>query len=254
MNKYLLTFFIALLHEAGHLLVARNFGYKINGIKIEPFGVCLKLSDKKICSFHEVLISAAGPCVNILLVIFGAIAVKFGIQISNVFFISNFYMLFINLLPVMPLDGGRILKAVLFSEFESKFSKRIVKIISLIFTSVIFICGIIFFVRSKQNISLFVAALFLLDNIRFRDSKSSKITNLYFSDIDKDLTKVYYLGENVLVKDALKFLPYDSINVVFIIDSEGTVIATVTNKYILKLVSNGYSNDKLSNAINLDLN
>jgi len=245
-NTYVIAFIIALLHEAGHMLAAKILGYNTQGIRIEPFGVCLKLEGEQINCLHEVIICAFGPIVNIILIILGTIFVYIGVKVPEVFFVSNFYMLFINLLPILPLDGGRILKSVLCAEIGDLLSKKIVKGISVICVAIMLVCGVVFFVRSEFNISLFVAALFLLDNITLQENKACNLASLLLTDVCVAPVRVFCVNENILVKEALKKLPFDNINIVCVLNSNGEIIKIVTNKYILNLISQGCSNKKIS--------
>ena len=127
----LIAYMVAIIHEMGHLLASKILGYSANGMKIEPFGVCLNLSSHISNSPHEFVISMAGPFANFIMLALGTALAYSGICIPKAFFVANFYMLFINLLPVMPLDGGRIIKSVLKAEIGEKKAQKIKEFISL---------------------------------------------------------------------------------------------------------------------------
>ena len=243
-------FLIALLHEAGHLLAAKILGYSVHGIKIQPFGVSLDLSGQKIKGYHEIIIGISGPIVNIILLVAGVIIVKYGHYCSELFFVSNFYMLIINLMPVLPLDGGRILKSLFESETNSKKNERVFKCISLVSVLVMLIAGIIFLVKTKQNLSLLLISLFLLDSVRPYNNRSNGVADIFLSEIKNGRAKVYYIGEKTLVKDALKLMSYDDVNIAFVLDCDGKIIGAVSNKYILRLISEGKGKKEISSIVN----
>jgi Zn-dependent protease len=129
----LLFFFSVVLHELGHAIVARRNGIGITNISLWMFGGMADLRADPPTPGSEFRIAAAGPAVTLLVVI-AAIAAGFGIYGSNEFgdalalqpktnpaggavvlgwFANvNAFVLVVNLLPALPLDGGRILRAL----------------------------------------------------------------------------------------------------------------------------------------------
>ncbi|MBY0574683.1 MAG: site-2 protease family protein [Undibacterium sp.] len=106
-----------IIHEYGHIRAMKYFGMKTKGIYLIPFVGGLALTEDKINTrWQDVVISIMGPCFGLLL--------SFGLLIAylltdNMLFagLANFNALLnlINLLPIMPLDGGHILKSICFS-------------------------------------------------------------------------------------------------------------------------------------------
>ena len=127
------VFGCVLLHEFGHALAARYFGVQTRDIILTPIGGLARLVRMPKNPSHEFLITLAGPMVN--LGIAGLAAVYLAIagpgfalrqQISTgdlpVFlFYINLFLFAFNLIPAFPMDGGRILRAMLasFMKFET---------------------------------------------------------------------------------------------------------------------------------------
>ena len=86
---------------------------------------CLSICILKKKPIHELVVAAAGPCVNLIITVF-CIALYVFLKIDAGNYASvNMYMLIINLLPVVPLDGGRILNAYLMLELKNKKADKI---------------------------------------------------------------------------------------------------------------------------------
>jgi Zn-dependent protease len=104
-------------HEYGHIRAMKHFGMKTKGIYLIPFIGGLALSDERINTrWQDVVISIMGPTFGLLLSI--ACLVVYWLT-GNVFFAGlaafNALLNLFNLLPILPLDGGHILKSISFS-------------------------------------------------------------------------------------------------------------------------------------------
>src|SRR5450759_2581587 len=115
-----LVFFVSiLLHEIGHSIVARRNGMEIEGITLWLFGGVSQFKEKFRSPGAEFRIGIAGPAVSLVLgVIFIALAVltKLSTPVDGTLAwlgYINLLLLVFNLLPALPLDGGRVLRSAL---------------------------------------------------------------------------------------------------------------------------------------------
>ena len=163
-QTFLLALASVLLHEMGHSLVGRKLGYKLNIITLLPYGAMLSGKDAPFSESDEIKIAVAGPFVNaILILLFGMLWWIFPIirNLTQDFVIANIYTLIFNILPVYPLDGGRILKATLSKRMGQVKAKKITKHFGYVVISIIF--GMFFLSFFYElNYMLGVNALFLL--------------------------------------------------------------------------------------------
>ncbi len=124
---FILTFFaVVLLHELGHCLTARAFGIETHDITLLPIGGLARLTRLPEKPLHELLIAIAGPMVNVAIGIVlyliiqspdhrrlvGGVRFAGGDLLSNLFY-ANGLMAVFNLVPAFPMDGGRVLRALL---------------------------------------------------------------------------------------------------------------------------------------------
>jgi Zn-dependent protease/CBS domain-containing protein len=132
-----LLFVIVTLHELGHSYAALFYGVPVKQIVLLPIGGVAQLKEIPENPVKEFVIAIAGPAVNFALaVMLGLIAWAFNIAILNpievleglqritftqIFtyvFIYNIFLAVFNLLPAFPMDGGRILRALLATRLE----------------------------------------------------------------------------------------------------------------------------------------
>ncbi|MBQ8615437.1 MAG: hypothetical protein IJ415_02605, partial [Clostridia bacterium] len=107
MLNYLLALF---LHEIAHLWVAGKRGYSLRTIKLDMFGLAVDLNEK-VDDKDQFAINIAGPVCNLFVCVL-CLATYWLIPTSyiylNTFCFSNLILAIFNLLPVYPLDGGKI--------------------------------------------------------------------------------------------------------------------------------------------------
>jgi Zn-dependent protease len=118
------VFGCVVLHELGHALTARRYGITTPSITLLPIGGLARLSRMPEKPSEEVMIAVVGPLVNVvivgILVLFGADLslnpdqiTSYGQGFISQLAVINLYLAAFNLIPAFPMDGGRILRAVL---------------------------------------------------------------------------------------------------------------------------------------------
>lgn len=110
-----------LLHECGHLLAARWAGCSVQEAEITPFGGVMSIREMDAASPGALFVTAAaGPAFSLLGCFLAAELLRLGVPMafSRCFARMNLAILAMNLLPALPLDGGRMLFAAL-SRFVS---------------------------------------------------------------------------------------------------------------------------------------
>jgi Zn-dependent protease len=107
------------LHEMGHSLAAFKEGVSVRAIYLHPLGGLAQLSDRLPGPLAEIQVALAGPFVSLMLaaifflpmyLLYGAIELQ---SLLGAFFLTNMILAIFNLLPIFPMDGGRVLTAAM---------------------------------------------------------------------------------------------------------------------------------------------
>jgi Zn-dependent protease len=115
-----------LLHELGHALTARRFGIGIRGITLELLGGWTEMDRDAPVPRVDLLVSLAGPAVSLVLggaASAAAFALPDRTVLDQIFFqlaVSNVVVAIFNVLPGLPLDGGRALRAAVWALIKDR--------------------------------------------------------------------------------------------------------------------------------------
>lgn len=130
----LLAFLSIILHEAAHGVTAALCGHPPAQMEITPLGAVMRLEDLSHTSFvQRILTVAAGPVSTLFLCAISVWSAKLGLfslASTRSLFVCNIAILLMNLLPVVPLDGGRLLHLILELFLSRSAATKTVKIIS----------------------------------------------------------------------------------------------------------------------------
>lgn len=181
-------FVVIVLHEIGHIVAARRYGYVVEGIELLPFGGVARMAASTL-GFqvrHETVIALCGPLVNLALGLLMAIvhiAGLVGDRVATDFLMINAVIALFNLLPALPLDGGRIARAGLAINFGYKHATRVVTVMSFFLSMGLMLIGAFALALGYTDAGLLALGAFLLfsaytlsrqakyDTLRFLDAK-----------------------------------------------------------------------------------
>ena len=117
------VFGCVLLHELGHALTARRYGIETHGILLSPIGGLARLDRMPRSPGAELAITIAGPAVNVAIwaaaglvsVVLGGLGLGLGPAPAFLGLLAtiNLVLAGFNLMPAFPMDGGRVLRALL---------------------------------------------------------------------------------------------------------------------------------------------
>ncbi|MCL1944361.1 MAG: site-2 protease family protein [Firmicutes bacterium] len=128
---------VIIVHEFSHAHVAERLGYQLHILKLMPYGASLTGNFETIKCRDEIKIAIAGPAINLILAICIASIWWFFIstyEYSEILLYANLGLFLLNLLPIYPFDGGRILLAILAQKYSRARAFRVFRWIGIVFS------------------------------------------------------------------------------------------------------------------------
>lgn len=185
---YALIMIFALIHELGHLLSGLIMGMKPEKIEIMPFGVSIsfkinvkeynmKIKKANILEIKKIMVALAGPVTNFIIILI-ACNLNFNMVRNILIIYINFLIMIFNLLPIYPLDGGRILKGILHIVKGKRKAEKYTNIISKITVIVITAISSIL-ILYIQNISIFLIDIYIWYLVIKEDFKYKNREEIY---------------------------------------------------------------------------
>ena len=192
---YATIMFFAIIHELGHLLAGVLLGMKPEKMEIKPYGISIsfkilyddynkKIKQGNLLEIKKIIVALAGPITNAIIVL-STWKIEMGVFNKILIIYSNILLILFNLLPIYPLDGGRILNGILHIQFGKRKAEKYINSISFVCLVLLTLVGSIL-VYSLKNISIFLI-----------------IVCLWAMYIKQDLiyrrrNKIYYLVEKTI--------------------------------------------------------
>jgi Zn-dependent protease len=196
-----LIFTCVVLHELGHSLTAQHYGIPVSRILLLPFGGMAQFERIPRDPWKEIVISFAGPAVNVViaLIIFpfiwwGQVTPASYLPLDTggllqALLVVNIVMAVFNLLPIFPMDGGRVLRAALATRFSYLQATAIAAHTAKFFA----ITGILLalFLYNQYMVAFLFAFIYVGGDMEYRMVKRrEKLSGLYV----RDLTRKHYLS------------------------------------------------------------
>jgi Zn-dependent protease/CBS domain-containing protein len=238
-----LLFFCVLLHEFGHVLAARYFGIKTPDITLWPFGGIASLERIPEKPSQEFAVAIAGPLVNVviaagLILYLGTTsmdvqtlakiedpAASMAVKLAG----ANIFLVLFNLIPAFPMDGGRVLRALLATRFSFGRATEIAAMVGQGFAVVFGILGIF------TNPMLIVIAVFVFlaasaeaGHAQLRDVSRGALVS------DAMITKFHALTTQSTVDEAADALIRTTQKEFPIVDGAGKLRGVLTRDAMIK--------------------
>jgi len=236
--EMLILFSIVIVHEFGHIFVAVAYGYKVREMQILPFGGVAKLEHGAMGwnPRHEAAIAIAGPLNNLLMIGVALLLQGIGLwgeALTEFFIRGNLMIGFFNLLPALPLDGGRILRAAFSRERGFRMATEVSIRMSFWLAACLIGLGLASLWAGYPNAGILMLGSFLLlsawelrkqmrvDVIRFLDAKRREKRNE-----PQGIRWLAVPGTSSVQDVVEKFAP-DAYHMVYVLDDKKNVLSVI---------------------------
>lgn len=242
-------FACVLLHELGHAIMARRLGYQVKEVELLPFGGVAKLAsgDLGCVPRHEALVAIAGPVVNLVLGWAGLALAAGGVASSDAYrtwVTLNLWLAVFNLLPCLPLDGGRLWRSSRSRGVGYVRATEGAYRMGFAISALLMALGILAFLAGRPHVGALVLGLFLavaawqglrelsVDTVRFLDGKRRR---------SHQVVRARSLVANVdtRVRDVVREFAPDRVHLVYVLDEHGRVVDIVEEREIVDAVFSG---------------
>lgn len=238
---------IIVVHELIHLVVARKLGYSGFTIDVLPVGTSLKLKDlDEATPRDDIIISSSGPIGNFLIALIFFVIYKF-YPSDFLYKLINYNIVIgvFNLVPALPLDGGRILRDILNYKFIYKKAHKIVLNISM---AIGYLFGAFFFIGmfyNKVNFDFLFFSIFIIV-ISYKEKR--RIAYIIMGYIVKKKEKLIRRGylENKSISvycklnilELIELIDKNKYNEFIILDDDMNVIGILYEEDVLNGIKN----------------
>ena len=149
------------LHESAHLLALRLCGGRMRSFRPAPFGLCIEYDENTLSLGGEIAVSGAGCLINFLSAVVSLLLYRsFAVDILD-FGIVSLLTAALNLLPVHPLDGGRLLYLLLARWRDPDFANRVTAVLTYCCGFLVFLFASYLLLTSQAGIYPLLFSIFL---------------------------------------------------------------------------------------------
>lgn len=237
-----ILFVCVLLHELGHVFAARRYGVKTRDVTLWPFGGIASMEEMPERPGQELIVALAGPAVNVLIA--GALLLWLGAHLNpqNLTQIenpavslaakvagANIILVLFNLIPAFPMDGGRVLRAVLAMRMPNARATELAAAIGQGFAVVMGVLGIFY------NPMLIIIALliFLAASGEAAQAQLGAVAQGMLVS-DAMITEFQSLATNATISDAAEALVRTTQTEFPVVDGSGSLRGVLTRDAMVK--------------------
>ena len=215
------------LHEVGHALAGRAFGFATRDITLYPIGGVARLEGLPRNPWQEIAIALAGPAVNVVIaggLLLGALGAELAVptawsagghDLGETFLVRLFYanvvLVVFNLIPAFPMDGGRVLRAALSIPLGRLRATEIASTVGGVVAGVFFLTGLglirLPFLSASPMLMVLAVAVYLLGKAELAAVRHQERGRGWRERVADHFGRGDYTGSNAAPFSGWKFDP-----------------------------------------------
>lgn len=246
LTEVAILFAIVLWHEFFHIIVAKAYGLEVTNVELLPIGGVARLeAHLQLKPEIEWIIAIVGPLSNLLLIVL-ALASQPYLELDqrwfDFFLQANLGMALFNLLPALPLDGGRVLRSFLVQSRGFKQATQIAVRLGQFLSLLLLFWGSYLLITSRfSGLIFFSAGIMLFLSAREEQKNASYVFMRYLAHKKQDLR----LKRVLLVRDLVAmeetslgeifhhFQP-PCYHLIWVLDLEGQIIGSLNEMELIQ--------------------
>jgi Zn-dependent protease/predicted transcriptional regulator len=258
---FILTLFACVtFHELGHALAARRYNIKTKNITLLPIGGLAQLESIPEKPKEELVVALAGPLVNIVIAFVLYPFVALGPEITEEFdltklshhnflaslMIVNIWLAVFNMIPAFPMDGGRVLRALLAFKFDRAVATRMAASVGQLLAIGFVLIGFFY-----NPFLIFIGVFIFLGAQAEAQHAESKSQLKGFTVADALMRDIPKLRPDDSIRHSIDML-LDTQNRNFIVVDGTEVMGTLSRDEIIRALREGKEQAAVSEAMNKD--
>lgn len=234
-----------IIHESGHIIMAKCLDINVESIDIMPFGGVLHMA-----SFYElslkddVALCLAGPMANLILAMFCSVIINLGLltnEFIEMLMTISFGLCLFNLFPALPLDGGRMFRSVMALSMPIKKAGNISAVVGYMLGAGLSVLGMYLAVTGEYNIMLFIISYFVIVGTKEEHKNVAYVLMKNISRKNQTLLRVGLIENtqltvygNIQISKVLKSFSIGKLHHVTVVDDKMSVIGYLDEKEIIE--------------------
>ena len=199
LGEYAVILILAFVHELGHLLAGIILGMKPAKLELKPYGISIsfkinpndynkKIAKGNLLELKKAIVACAGPVTNLIIIII-TLNLRLNIFTSLLIIYSNILLIIFNLIPMYPLDGGRIVKSLIYLFLGKKKAEKYTNNISFIFLIIVTFMGSVatFYFENMAIFLIIICLWFIYIKEYITYKKKLKIYDLIEKTIENNV-------------------------------------------------------------------
>lgn len=258
-GQLLLAFLIVFFHEIIHCIAAYHFNISAYEIELIPIGAVLKFNELDSASpYQDIIISISAPSANLILaLVFYIINLNVNKNIIHTLYQYNMIIGLFNLIPALPLDGGRILRDIFRLNILYKRANMYAVNISIIIGIMLMAIYFFLFFLGFNNINIGIISVFIIISSY---KEKERIVYLIMGDIIKKkynfLKNGYIENKSISITyrwnliNIMNIVEKNKYNIFLVLDDDMKVVATIYEEEIIEALKQ-YGNISLKEFIEI---